>query len=276
MTTHADGFFAIGSTHGVCQDYVRTGTTPDGRAYAIVSDGCSSSKDTDIGARLLVRAAENFIRNNIPISIPAIIAQARAYAATMSLMPTCLDATLLLAYEQGEFIELYLVGDGVVAARPRNGGEPFIFQMEYPGGAPFYPNYFMDPPRLQAFLEMPDNLLVTKPENLNLPGVFCIHQPHERDTVLCLTLAKAEFDLVVLSTDGITSFRNSDMTPIPVTDLVTQLLAVKIPTGAFLTRRCKRFLGTYAGRCQTHFDDFSAGALFIDESPKEEDEEPVP
>src|SRR5215203_2249321 len=49
---NTDCFFNIGATHSVCQDYVVASP------YLILSDGCSSSPDTDIGARLLVKAAE--------------------------------------------------------------------------------------------------------------------------------------------------------------------------------------------------------------------------
>ncbi|HYO91642.1 MAG TPA: hypothetical protein VEQ40_08400, partial [Pyrinomonadaceae bacterium] len=68
---NADSAFLIGATHAVCQDYAVAGNgTPDERAavsnlqanpYVILSDGCSSSPDTDIGARLLVKAAEQVL-----------------------------------------------------------------------------------------------------------------------------------------------------------------------------------------------------------------------
>jgi len=46
----ADHHFCIGKTHKVCEDYATSGITEDGVTYAIASDGCSSSKDTDFGA----------------------------------------------------------------------------------------------------------------------------------------------------------------------------------------------------------------------------------
>ena len=54
----ADAHFSIGKTHRVCEDYARAGLLPDGRAFAIVSDGCSSSPDTDFGSRLMTIAAQ--------------------------------------------------------------------------------------------------------------------------------------------------------------------------------------------------------------------------
>ena len=65
---HADSFFAIGSTHKINQDYAWGGmpnthwseySMSAPRAIAIVSDGCSSSKDTDFGSRLLAQSAKD-------------------------------------------------------------------------------------------------------------------------------------------------------------------------------------------------------------------------
>lgn len=58
MTLTPDAFFTIGKTHTVCQDYAHAGFIPGtDQAYAIVSDGCSGSPDTDFGSRFMVTAA---------------------------------------------------------------------------------------------------------------------------------------------------------------------------------------------------------------------------
>jgi len=68
MRVVADHYFRIGTMHessGLpCQDYARSGTYMD-TTYAIVSDGCSSSPDTDIGSRILCILAENYIHESI-------------------------------------------------------------------------------------------------------------------------------------------------------------------------------------------------------------------
>src|SRR6476659_1428102 len=53
ITMNADATINIGATHALCQDYVIAKDR-----HVILSDGCSSSPDTDIGARLLVKALE--------------------------------------------------------------------------------------------------------------------------------------------------------------------------------------------------------------------------
>ena len=54
MFIEKDTFYSTGKSHQVCEDYVVANCR-----YPIIclSDGCSSSKDTDVGSRLIVRSA---------------------------------------------------------------------------------------------------------------------------------------------------------------------------------------------------------------------------
>ena len=54
---NADHYYTIGNSHSVCQDYAISGLVENG-AYAILSDGCSSSPDVDVGARMLSLSAK--------------------------------------------------------------------------------------------------------------------------------------------------------------------------------------------------------------------------
>ncbi len=47
-----NSFYQIGKEHKVCEDYASCGIEPF--PYAILSDGCSTGKNTDIGSRILV------------------------------------------------------------------------------------------------------------------------------------------------------------------------------------------------------------------------------
>jgi len=53
---NADSYFEIGSTHLVCQDYALSGLYKD-MCYGIVSDGCSSAENSEIGAQILCHGA---------------------------------------------------------------------------------------------------------------------------------------------------------------------------------------------------------------------------
>ena len=60
-----DSAFQIGKTHDVCEDFALTGTFEDEKntaRYVIVSDGCSSSQNTDLGSRLLSFSIANELK----------------------------------------------------------------------------------------------------------------------------------------------------------------------------------------------------------------------
>ena len=107
---NADSTFTIGSSHQVCQDYAVAGLRNDRGlasqrnrlAYAVVSDGCSSSIDSDFGSRLLSKAAERLILSedhaapdDARLLHEAASLRALRLARKVGLDPTSVDATLL-------------------------------------------------------------------------------------------------------------------------------------------------------------------------------------
>ena len=55
---NADYYIEKGQSHDFCEDFALAGKIGES-AYAILSDGCSSSEHVDLGARLLVHAAKD-------------------------------------------------------------------------------------------------------------------------------------------------------------------------------------------------------------------------
>lgn len=56
-TMNSDSLFVIGSDHDICQDYVAHHNNGV-KSYIVLADGCSGSKDSDVGARVLVKSHE--------------------------------------------------------------------------------------------------------------------------------------------------------------------------------------------------------------------------
>ena len=269
--THADGHFAIGKTHAVCQDYVRFGTA-GGFAYVIVSDGCSGSMDTDIGSRLMALAAERYIHKFASVAeasgvidFEVIAHMALTNAQQLGLDPTCLDATLLIALETADAIAVYVMGDGVVCARNRDGSY-YNIRYNFFLGAPYYPSYLTDENRLDTYFSYKKNQVV------EIKGVVggteedrAMNTEDYRWNWPVAILDKSEYDVVALMSDGAMSFRKGLDTVAPV-EIVKQILDVKVSTGEFMARRAKRFLSNYcSSQGWHHDDDFSVGAIFIDQ-----------
>jgi hypothetical protein len=118
----ADAFFRMGSHHKVCQDYAVSGIFA-GRPYAMLADGCSSSQDTDYGARFLVSAASRRLHRLVDGLIEAkdIITDAVAMARVVGVSQRSLDATLLCAIGGDFGGRVIQSGDGVIAARRHDG-----------------------------------------------------------------------------------------------------------------------------------------------------------
>jgi len=154
---NSDAFFAMGSTHSVCQDYARGGVTrpgsgrPSGHNFAVVSDGCSSSAHTDVGARLLTMAAmHRFQVYGARFDPEWVLWRAHDAGVQLGVDRGCLDATLLCACTRDDgVLEVNATGDGVIAARRRD-GRPEVWCVDY-HGAPAYLSYLLDSRRLHSY-----------------------------------------------------------------------------------------------------------------------------
>jgi hypothetical protein len=150
--------YSIGKDHVVCEDYALdyTGLII---AYAIVSDGCSSSPEVDFGARCLAMSAKRELRRNPDMLFDGKDAIANAQRVTdvfPYLSPQFLDATLLVAcINDKNHLTVYMYGDGVMVHRKQNGIVAVHVQLS--SGAPDYLSYHLDPLRKQAYMELENN-----------------------------------------------------------------------------------------------------------------------
>src|SRR6185436_19119745 len=102
---NTDYYLKRGRNHSVCEDFATAGIQ-DGQGFALVSDGCSASKEVDFGSRILVHAArDNFsalLKNGAFDAVDfasATIGKAGKVLECFSTLPdSTLDATLLLAW----------------------------------------------------------------------------------------------------------------------------------------------------------------------------------
>src|SRR5688572_1835830 len=123
MTMHTDHHIAIGHQHlsdgKPCQDHALSGVVSEfgeTYAYAVVSDGCSTAGETDIGARLITTLTAKAFRDDYR-SGDAVSIDSAAFdvAQQLGLDPDDLLATHLYAVidTTGEG-HVMVKGDGVV------------------------------------------------------------------------------------------------------------------------------------------------------------------
>ncbi len=290
---NSDCVFKIGSTHRICQDYAIIGER-NNKNCVIVSDGCSSSPLTDIGARIIATTVrdrllsidnmENFYANECIIS-------ARQIVDLLKLPTTCLDATLMSIFlnnndNSTNVDTINCHGDGVIIIKFKS-NDLYIVSTEYEDGYPFYINYFYDKNgrydtwyeehnkrkiTLSTIIENNENICIkddiefgyTIDENIE------IRKELKRTRINIFDINLIEFIAIV--SDGIHSFYESVKTetslvnnPISFYKIIPELFSFKGYKGSFIQRRLNRFLKNCKKKNWDHYDDLSIGIIYTGE-----------
>jgi hypothetical protein len=285
---NADSTFHIGASHAACQDYSLAGerqpaaraegSDPHALPYVILSDGCSSSPDTDIGARLLAKAAERLLRapDRPPDVDPAEIHREAArlaltWAELLGLPPQAVDATLLTAHLDGGELVVGCSGDGVVCLQTWAGALE-VYSISYPSGYPVYPSYAHQPERLLAlgegarsFKEVRRFGSASVEECLRPRGTSEGDSPTE-----VISVRAADYRYAALFSDGLHSFFRTGQNaagsrgePVPMETVLRELISFKSTRGAFVGRRVNKFLKDCQQKGWRHADDLAFGALHL-------------
>jgi hypothetical protein len=285
---NADSTFTIGTAHTVCQDYASSGNGWPGEQvmdarlpaapYVILSDGCSSSPDTDIGARLLVKSAETVFLNSfnpsaddLAISHKESARRALSLASLMGLRPQAVDATLLTLHLKDDELIVGCSGDGVIVLQSRMGSLD-VYAISYPSGYPLYPGYAHQPERLRALEEQGGFAKEVKhfscasfEEPMLLRGTSTSTSPTE-----VLAVKARDYKLAVILSDGINSFcairqtgTSKRVESISLEETLKELVSFKNVRGSFVGRRVKRVRKDYLMKGWQHTDDLAVGALHL-------------
>jgi hypothetical protein len=275
---NADSAFQTGSTHAVCQDYAVADLRERGRPYAVLSDGCSSSADTDIGARLLVKAAERLLRETGGPPAGGIAGLhseaarlALSWAELLNLKPQAVDATLLTAHLNGEQLIVGCSGDGVVCLQTAEGALD-VYAVSYPSGFPVYPAYAHQPARLRALADAGRaRKEVTRLRAASAGGRLRTEGVSDGGALTeVFAFDAAGYRFAALFSDGVQSFFHSERAeaagrsePVPFESVLPELVSFKNTRGAFVGRRMKMFLKDCQSKGWRHADDLSLAALHL-------------
>jgi len=272
---NADSAFVIGATHAVCQDYVVAGNPSTATPYIILSDGCSSSPDTDIGARLLVKSAEWILNRKSVKDIRELHAAAAVRALdlvdSVGLTPQAVDATLLTAHVQGNELVLACSGDGVILVQDWSGVIE-AYSVSYPSGYPRYPAYTQQPDRLAALVccGEPQKEIKYFRGELNQTTLRLADTGSSRERTEVFSFNARSYRYAALLSDGVHSFcatagsqSSRSARPICFPALARELVSFKNVRGAFAGRRLKRFLKDSTLNGWQHADDLALGAIYL-------------
>lgn len=250
IVANSDCYFFMGKSHDICQDYAYAGINKNNNHVAIVSDGCSSSPDTDFGSRLLTRASILCGEKSDQFDFDDLLASTivKATSENTWLHPNCYDATLLYCELVDDTIHTAIAGDGLFFARERESQKFHTYKFEYSSGAPYYLNYLMNNERNKQYLEKYSPIVEIEYNGEKI----------ENELIRPYFKVDAEFyDLVGVSSDGIFSFDKS------YREILKEITAFKNYTGSFVKRRIKKFFNKCYEDKTLPYDDFSVSMIHL-------------
>ncbi len=255
-----DSYFVMGKSHLINEDYVISGIEPE--PYLILSDGCSSSNFTDIGARLLVMSVKEYLEEQLSHEQVPDAKELGLYAALKSEAATkvvgtplsSLDATLIVAFAFDDKVYVYFYGDGAVIYRD-NSNIVHLKTVEYSHNAPYYLSYKLDKSRDVVY----QGSSLSETKTIESDGVL-VEESIFEPTVMSFN--KNNLSSLIIASDGLSSFVNTIsgelMEPI---DVACSLSEFKSINENFIKRRMKRFLKEMDKLNVYPSDDLSLAAM---------------
>jgi hypothetical protein len=286
--TRTDTFIEIGSQHKICEDYIVSGNN-----YIILADGCSSSENSEIGARLLCYMAKQFIKSHTlepdELSFSEkmgswIIYNADVLARHLGLKVTCLDATLIISYIQNGHINIHMFGDGFLVLTRKNIEQYEVYSIEYKSGTksmPYYLRYLLDQEGAKLYH---DQKVIKTLRRMavyeNRQKGYAIPEEIAYDHPEYYRFSLDDFESISICSDGLGSFLkatpDSDGNKImKAEELVPDIFNFESTAGVFLQRRMnlleRRLRKTDSPL--NHFDDLSIGTYLMEEVPNAQNSE---
>lgn len=265
---HADSHYIIGDSHRVCQDYTLHGIDKDNNPYIFVSDGCSSAKNTDFGARILCHTAKLFVDdffNTSPINLDNFWNHIKFAQLDYELTYQSMYATLLMAKCYNDKILSIITGDGIIAGK-RMDGEIIYNKVEFSNSAPYYLLYDLEDEGYDNYTKQFGDKVYDTEYTISIDG-----QVEKGDTECqdCRHSLIVEFDLVnepkydsvALFSDGVTSFIDENKKPIHESVIIKELLDFKTTKGEFVHRRMNAAVKKWKKMGWSHHDDLSMAVI---------------
>ncbi len=261
-----DHFSKMGSSHKICEDYIISENNYIPVPYVILSDGCSSSQNTDIGARILTHLTKQYLLSqssffnlNSQDMSNWIIYNAENIVKTMGLNKSCLDATLIISYIVNDDVYVYMYGDGFLITIDLN-NEIRFSKISYKNSAPYYLSYQINSYRNELYKK-------SNPKK-RLTNKYTCYTWLPYENPFLKKLKCEDFKGIFIASDGLDSFINKDGEKQNIEKIMKEITSFKNTNGEFIKRRMgskKGVINNLKEKEFTHYDDISIGGFFFRE-----------
>ncbi len=261
--------FYIGKTHKICQDYCSCAMHP--QPYILLSDGCSSSPNTDFGSRILNQVVGDMLSSGQEFDSEEFINEAEEMRRLLNLPKESLDATLSCVYVKGERYYLHMFGDGVTV-KTREDKNMEVVLIEYLSGAPNYLSYNLDPIRKKGYFDLYGLKKKISTYLLEPNGIVTglVIKEDSEDTFYTENGSCIGYQSISLMSDGVLSFyellsggTSKIENAISLNDILLKLLDFKGFQGEFVDRRLQKFRKDCEKINWFHSDDLSLATIYF-------------
>lgn len=272
--------FEIGSSHIVCQDYSLSGQIENTHGvfnYGIICDGCSSSRDSDVGARILGMATRRVLINELALIGNVVnLAEANEFGNKIVneimksndyeflLKNNSFDSTLLFFICDDEHYRIFAFGDGCVYVDCQG---KHVYSIEYAENAPPYLSYRLDKDRLWQYSGRYGNTnkniniwnFDNSPYVIKNSSISIVESPY-----LDLFGNIENMNQISLFTDGIFSFEKYNGNLFEKSDFpehINSYVNYPVKRGEFTVRNFKFNAKNNLKNSIRHFDDLSCASI---------------
>jgi hypothetical protein len=275
-----DSYYEIGSSHRICQDYCFS-TQEDKIAYAILSDGCSSSKDSTIGACLLPILAKNiilYLKDRMVIDSSSYISTFSNILTNklsnmlnlLDISSNVFDATLLICIIEKDSFICFGWGDGFFISKNKD-DHILIKNISYYDEAPYYPSYDVDLSRRLTYQAMyADKGFIQRFTTcLDKSGNYLFSNNTEINNcmspILIANGEKEDIKSITICSDGIKTYYHKDSNEKKIDEsfIIPKMLDYKNTIGEFVNRRMLRLKKEMHENNIMHSDDISCSTIIL-------------
>jgi len=259
ILTHRDTFVHKGSSHYICEDFVYEGQNSN-FSYIILSDGCSSSNRSDIASNLVSLSAHKILshwamsdREGVPLEEfeESMLRNMKSMKEYFHLGNN-FDATLLVAYEFNDVLNIKCFGDGIFGIKLKDKQWKF-YSVDYSDNTPYYLSYRMNSSLDEQYKKTIRQKTIDM-YDVNDKCSLTVVGESDFDKNIHLKFPAEDVESVILASDGLKSFTFNGTTKY-LSDVLLDLVSFKNLEGSFLKRRLNRMIKDYSP--MSNYDDVS-------------------
>jgi len=251
----------MGKSHKTCEDYALTNTTSC-NMFAI-SDGCSSTKNSDFGSRILLKALEFNLKQNNFFAIDDLWKKSKEIVNSFSgtILESALDATILCGAEINDNVVVNCMGDGVVVAQYID-GKYDIYDIDYSANAPYYITYMFNDARQFEYNKLNQQKNYTI-KSYDEKGVFIKESIMvSKNTIEIIYFHKNLYKSISVFSDGVKTLFSNTLPSKPLESIIKELITFPQTNGDFVKRRCNAFIKK--NHQYAFSDDFSMASCYME------------